>query len=1254
MGYYRIAAVLAVLLLLPALLNSQQVKSHKYRFEDTEKSSDIRSYQKSITIDYVLPELDIISHKNENGTFYRILIPGHSPTADPGKPELPVLNHLITVPGNGNFNVKISEISSVVINPPDEEFDGFLYPAQEGETKGSSNQKKKFRLDKKIYSLKRLIASDTVRIEALGQIRGKKLANLIISPVRYNPSANYMEIITSMKIVITFEDDIMLSAKSGSAESLLFNESLGKGILNYYPEDLIPGYSDEPVEMIILTDTSFRKHLEPLYLWKTRKGFKLRILYRGKNYAGETYTELKASIENIYRSSSENGHPPEYLLIIGDVNRVPFYGTGYISDMYYGEFDGNGDYMPEMYIGRIPASDTNAVKSVVNKILQYEKHDFADTNTFYGRALVTTGRDATYGNYMNGQVKYAVTNYLKPENRINNYHFYYPEGHTKKDSIMKLISLGLSFINYTGHGNSSGWLHLEIKTPDIVSFRNKNMYPFVISNACRTAQFNDTASFGNKIVVAAGKGAIGFIGCSNDSYWDEDFYWSVGAGAPGPDPKYSDTGLGAYDRLFHKNGELPSEWMTTIGQVNFAGNLAVSSSPSSRKKYYWETYTVIGDPSITPIIGVPDPFDISLPDTLPPGIRSISLTVDPFAYVAISDFTTLWDASFASPSGSVVLNIPLHSKDSCLIVITGQNRIPLIKTVYFSDISGEFINLSGIVLDDYEANNNGKADYGEKLTLKIRISNLGMTAAYDLTASLTSSSPWVTINNGLINVGTVPSLSELITENGFELTIGDDIPDQGIITFDLLLKDIITSKQYKVDITVNAPRIEIINCILDDSVIGNNNFVADPGETFELLFQVANTGSSNTSGQLMIESPDANLMVLDPNIKSGILRHGEVTEIRVIVMVSEYANFGDFIYIASLLDCDPFIADKSFSFRVGRIRESFESASFSVFPWINISSKPWIISQSNAADGNFSARSGKISHNGSSNLMIRTVFPENDTLKFRSKVSSELNYDYLEFRLNGDEILRRSGETPWEKHSIPVSEGENKMEWTYVKDNSVSQGSDAAWIDLIDFSLSSQIKYIHKDIEVARIITPVQKEIYGQEPVTVKVLNIGRDTIQNFNLGYTINNTDPVVQSFNVQLIPYQDSVTLTFDRKADLGVSGIYDIKVFGHNNNDDFMRNDTAAISVENKYTEETFYVYPNPFGNKLNLVINSRSGLDVRISLVDGSGRRVIDFDQPLNEGANKIEISTFHLAPSYYILSISGGKFTKAVPLIKVRE
>src|SRR5512139_1129708 len=107
---------------------------------------------------------------------------------------------------------------------------------------------------------------------------------------------------------------------------------------------------------------------------------------------------------------------------------------------------------------------------------------------------------------------------------------------------------------------------------------------------------------------------------------------------------------------------------------------------------------------------------------------------------------------------------------------------------------------------------------------------------------------------------------------------------------------------------------------------------------------------------------------------------------------------------------------------------------------------------------------------------MRTIYPRSDSLRIWYKVSSEPNYDYLEFMLNGNEVMKISGETEWKRKSVEIPAGFNMMEWIYKKDNSVSQGADYAQIDLIDFSETAPVKYIEKDIELLRMTSPVQKE----------------------------------------------------------------------------------------------------------------------------------------------------------------------------------
>jgi hypothetical protein len=1254
LGKHKQGVLIAYFLLFLAPAYSQAGKSHKYQINRDLKQSSVIATNHSITIYYSVSEINVENQINENGTFYRVSIPGHTPTCEPGRPELPVLSRLISVPEGSSCRIKISDVRSSKIRPAGEKIEGILFPAQEGETKEPQKKKPQFVIDKVIYSARRLLSSDTVKIESLGIVRKKNLANLLITPARYNPKTNSLEVITSMKIEVIFSVDSETGSKTLFPESKSFGESLSKGLLNYNPDDVITGYSEQPVKMVIITDTTFRKHLEPFLKWKTQKGFKIDVLYKGARLAGDTYTELKDTLASIYNASSESNPPPEYLLIIGDVNKVPYYGSGNVTDMYYGEFDGNGDYIPEMYIGRLPVKDTTELKSVLKKIIQYEKFEFANTNKFYSNALITSGYDASYGNYMNGQVKYAISNYLTPANKINEYHFNYPQTQpAHEDSVKNIVNKGVSFINYTGHGSAGGWLGLNIDTSDVRNLINTNMYPFVISNACETSNFS-LPSMGNKMVVSDNKGAIGFIGCSNDSYWNEDFYWAVGVCTPSADPTYETTGPGFYDRLFHTHGEPASDWYFTMGQVNYAGNLAVSASTSSRKKYYWETYNLIGDPSVIPIIGTPDSFSIVLPDILPNNIKSYSFSTTPFSYVAVSHFDTLWDASYVSPSGSVTLNIPEIERDSCLIVITGQNKVPIIKTVYFSEIDEEFINLTNTGINDSSENNNGQADFGETLFLNLTISNLGLTDAKNLYAKILSASEWVTINSDSVMIGTLTSGADIVSYDDLSITIAQNVPDKGIITLDLILKDDAGEKHYKIDICVHAPSLEIISYQMDDSKTGNGNSIAEAGETFTLIFRIQNRGTSSTSGQLSISSPNEEITVLEPTKNSGALGIGETVEIPVLVNLSETVGSGTTISVVTFLDCNPYFVNREFSFRVGRIRESFESASFKIFSWINISPKPWIITGTGSYDGIFSARSGIISHNESSALRIRTEYPVADSLRFFYKVSSENNYDFLIFKLNGTEVLRKSGETLWEKKVIFVPAGYNDMEWIYKKDQSVSNGADCAFLDMIDFAGPGSVSYIQRDIEVARIVSPSQKDHLGKEPVTVKVINQGPDTINGFHLAYTINNDIPVRQYFTNSLIPFGDSVVVTFSSEADLSGYGSYDIVAYSHDNNDDYILNDTLQINIKNTDIGKPLLVFPNPFTDELNIVINSEFEGTAYISLTNQAGKKISDFKRPVIAGENIVIINENNLAPSVYYLKIIFPGTSRTIPVLKTKQ
>ncbi len=103
--------------------------------------------------------------------------------------------------------------------------------------------------------------------------------------------------------------------------------------------------------------------------------------------------------------------------------------------------------------------------------------------------------------------------------------------------------------------------------------------------------------------------------------------------------------------------------------------------------------------------------------------------------------------------------------------------------------------------------------------------------------------------------------------------------------------------------------------------------------------------------------------------------------------------------------------------------------------------------------GTYSARSGDISDGESTSLEFTGV-TANGTMSFSYNVSTEAGYDFLTFSIDGVQLAQWSG-TQSGNFSTPLSLGQHTLKWTYVKDGSISSGSDAAWIDDVVIPLAN-------------------------------------------------------------------------------------------------------------------------------------------------------------------------------------------------------
>jgi hypothetical protein len=174
--------------------------------------------------------------------------------------------------------------------------------------------------------------------------------------------------------------------------------------------------------------------------------------------------------------------------------------------------------------------------------------------------------------------------------------------------------------------------------------------------------------------------------------------------------------------------------------------------------------------------------------------------------------------------------------------------------------------------------------------------------------------------------------------------------------------------------------------------------------------------------------------------------------------------------------------------------EDFESGRLDRGKWSDGGHWGWQVQSFEKAHGNFAARSGPVGHGQTSSLIL-TGQMQPGPGSFEFKVSSETNWDQLEFFVNGVRRGGWSGETGWQRHSFSVPAGLNRLEWRYSKDHAIDGGLDGAFIDNIDVPLAAvggaapRLSLASLKVEEGRLV-----EVRG-EPRQQYILHVSSDLL---------------------------------------------------------------------------------------------------------------------------------------------------------------
>ncbi|MDD2387253.1 MAG: C25 family cysteine peptidase [Bacteroidales bacterium] len=618
--------------------------------------------------------------KTKDGMYSRIIIPEYFPDNNISYPELPVMTKLIEVPHDAEFEINIISYNEQIIDLNEYGAEFSLVPNQPSMSKSQDPANVPFEKNASIYTDKEYYQTELVKVENISKMRGVQVAQLTVSPFSYDIESNVLTIKNNIQVEVVFKNGDM--SKSASLKANKYSPAFAAAynkLWNYKAPMSKDALSQYPIKYVIISHRMFEDALAPFVKWKTKKGFYVDVQYT--DVIGTTTDAIHTYLQGLYDAGTTENPAPTYLLIVGDVAQVPtFSGSGHKTDMYYCEFDGGDDYIPEMYFGRFSATTVAQLQPQIDKTLMFEQYTFPDPS-FLAEVVLVAGNDNTWApTHGNGQVNYAHNYYFNAEHNVVDNIYLHPASNSLASEIIGKISDGVGFVSYTAHCNSNGWGGPSFTTSDIPGLQNENEYFFSVGNCCLSNKFDDAECFGEALLRAEGKGAVIHLGGSNSTYWDEDFYWSVGiTSSINAEPTYEGTTQATYDHLFHENDEDP---YFTAGQMNYMGNLAVNESTSTRKKYYWEIYHVMGDPSLMPYVGVPDEVAATYLSTLPIGMSSLTVNTEEMAYVAISINGELLDAKLSDQSGVVTLEFePLTMVVNADIVVTKQFRAPHIGTI---------------------------------------------------------------------------------------------------------------------------------------------------------------------------------------------------------------------------------------------------------------------------------------------------------------------------------------------------------------------------------------------------------------------------------------------------------------------------------------------------------------------------------------------------------------------------------------------
>lgn len=238
---------------------------------------------------------------------------------------------------NADVRIRMIHMDSVIFNLQELGIRDKISPVRPSVRKGASAEA--MFVDSGAYNTDGWLGAPVISVEYEGRMRGISLSTLRFNPVRYNPARNLVKVYYNVNCNITMviserSRHIPPEAFSGIFSRVVTRSDAAKKAI----------FAEEPMTLVILSDTMFRETLQPLVQWKTSKGFRVLEVYRQNSSVGSSRESIKSYLNELYTNPSNGVAPTTFLLIVGDVEHIPLSQSGgQITDLYYAEYGRTGE-----------------------------------------------------------------------------------------------------------------------------------------------------------------------------------------------------------------------------------------------------------------------------------------------------------------------------------------------------------------------------------------------------------------------------------------------------------------------------------------------------------------------------------------------------------------------------------------------------------------------------------------------------------------------------------------------------------------------------------------------------------------------------------------------------------------------------------------------------------------------------------------------------------------------------------------------